>query len=326
MAVRIGLVLGAGGVVGAAYHAGVLSALAEHVGWDARTAEIVVGTSAGSGTGAMLRAGVPAADLAAEVLGGRVSPEGSRVLARGRAAAASSWQRTPLQPARGRFTVRPQVTAPGILVRAATRPWEARVGLLVAALLPPGTVPTDVISAGMAPHFRMGWPDHPLWIVAVRLSSGARVVFGREGAPSAAVAEAVAASCAIPGFFEPVVIDGERYVDGGAHSPTNADLLAGSELDLVVVSSPMSRAGSMATGTVSPVRRWARLELDREARHVTRSGTPVLAFQPTRADVGVMGVNAMDMGRRAAVARSAQESTRRWLDDARNASTVALLG
>ncbi|HEX9969902.1 MAG TPA: patatin-like phospholipase family protein [Acidimicrobiales bacterium] len=325
MAVRIGLVLGAGGVVGAAYHAGVLSALADHVGWDARTAEVIVGTSAGSGTGAMLRAGVPAADLAAEVLGTRVSREGARVLARGRAAAAASWERTPLQPARARLALRPQVTAPGILVRAATRPWEARLGLLVTALLPPGTIPTDVISAGMAPHFRMGWPERALWIVAVRLSSGERVVFGREGAPEAAVADAVAASCAIPGFFEPVAVDGGRYVDGGAHSPTNADLAADLGLDLVVVSSPMSRAGSMATGTVSPVRRWARLELDREARRLTRSGTPVLAFQPTRADVGVMGVNAMDMGRRGAVARSAQESARRWLDDPRNASLVALL-
>jgi NTE family protein len=324
MGVRIGLVLGAGGVVGAAYHAGVLSALTDHTGWDPRTAEVVVGTSAGSGTGAMLRAGVPAADLAAEVLGGRLSAEGTRVLARGRAAAAN-WEGTPLRPVRTRLAVRPQVTAPGILVRAAMRPWEARVGLLVTALLPPGTVPTDVISAGMAPHFRMGWPDRALWVVAVRLSTGARVVFGQVGAPSASVAEAVAASCAIPGFFEPVVIDGERYVDGGAHSPTNVDLVAGSGLDLVVASSPMSRAGSMATGTVSPVRRWARLELDRETRRVTRSGTPVLAFQPTRADVGVMGVNAMDMGRRAAVTRSAQESTRRWLDDPRNAELVAVL-
>ncbi len=62
---RVGLVLGAGGVTGGAFHAGVLSALAEVMGWDARTAEIVVGTSAGSVTGAVLRAGLPPTDLAA---------------------------------------------------------------------------------------------------------------------------------------------------------------------------------------------------------------------------------------------------------------------
>ena len=49
-------------------------------------------------------------------------------------------------------------------------------------------------------------------------------------------------SCAIPAFFAPVTIGGVRYVDGGAHSPTNADLVAGLGLDLVVVSSPMSVA------------------------------------------------------------------------------------
>src|SRR5437763_1833905 len=54
------------------------------------------------------------------------------------------------------------------------------------------------------------------------------------------LARAVAASCAIPGYFHPVEINGEVYVDGGVHSPTNAGVLRGHELDLVLVSSPMS--------------------------------------------------------------------------------------
>ncbi len=62
---RIGLVLGAGGTVGQPYHAGVLAALEHDLGWDPRTAEIIVGTSAGSVTGTLLRLGVPASDLAA---------------------------------------------------------------------------------------------------------------------------------------------------------------------------------------------------------------------------------------------------------------------
>jgi len=45
---RVGLVLGAGGTVGAAYHAGALTALQHDLGWDARDAAVVVGTSAGS--------------------------------------------------------------------------------------------------------------------------------------------------------------------------------------------------------------------------------------------------------------------------------------
>ena len=57
---RVALVLGAGGATGHAFHAGVLSALAERTGWDPRTADLIVGTSAGSGVGAILRVGLRA--------------------------------------------------------------------------------------------------------------------------------------------------------------------------------------------------------------------------------------------------------------------------
>ena len=78
---RIGLVLGAGGEVGYAFHAGVLAALADVSGWDARSAEVIVGTSAGSIAGAVLRAGCSPADLAARVTGDRVSEEARALLA-----------------------------------------------------------------------------------------------------------------------------------------------------------------------------------------------------------------------------------------------------
>ena len=51
--------------------------LAEVTGWDPRTATIIVGTSAGSGVGAVLRAGLPARDLAARITGDPLSPEGA---------------------------------------------------------------------------------------------------------------------------------------------------------------------------------------------------------------------------------------------------------
>ena len=79
---RVGLVLGAGGVVGQAYQAGVLWALHEQAGWDARTADVIVGTSAGSVTGTLLRLGVAPGDLAARELGRPVSNEGAAVFDR----------------------------------------------------------------------------------------------------------------------------------------------------------------------------------------------------------------------------------------------------
>jgi NTE family protein len=124
----------------------------------------------------------------------------------------------------------------------------------------------------------------------------------------------VAASCAIPGFFRPVKIDSEVFVDGGVHSPTNADLLANLGLDLVVVSSPMSLAGSgLRIRLDQPARRWSRLLLDGEARRLRRQGVEVLAFQPTADDITIIGANPMDAGRRVAVARQARESTLRRL-------------
>jgi NTE family protein len=123
------------------------------------------------------------------------------------------------------------------------------------------------------------------------------------------VAQAVGASCAIPGYFSPVEIGGVRYVDGGAHSPTNADVLAGGGFDLVVVASPMSAARPLGSGIDLAGRRIARLTLGREVAALRRGGTPVLALQPTAADRAVMGFNAMDPRRREAVARQAYQST-----------------
>jgi NTE family protein len=170
------------------------------------------------------------------------------------------------------------MASPGTFVRAAmTLPQlrPVRAGALAAAALPAGRVPTELISSGLRPLFRDGWPDPHLWVCALRLDTGRRTVFGREGAPAAAVADAVGASCAIPGFFEPVEVDGVRYVDGGAHSPTNAP--------------------------------------GGDAARTRRRATPVLAFQPTAADLAVMGLNAMDPDRREPVTRRARESTRRRL-------------
>src|ERR1700710_525679 len=61
---RRGLVLGAGGVLGAAWTVGALRALELSTGWDPRTAEVVVGTSAGSILAAFLSLGVSTEQMA----------------------------------------------------------------------------------------------------------------------------------------------------------------------------------------------------------------------------------------------------------------------
>src|SRR5947209_3394421 len=80
-----------------------------------------------------------------------------------------------------------------------------------------------------------GWVDHPnTWIVACDYQTGDRVVFGRKGEPEIDIDQAVAASCAIPGYYCPEAIDGRSYVDGGMHSMSNLDLLLGLDLDLAI--------------------------------------------------------------------------------------------
>lgn len=307
---RVGVVLGAGGAVGHAFHAGVLAELADATGWDPRDAEIVVGTSAGSVVGALLRAGVSAADLAARATGAPPSPEGARLAARTGGPASI--------PSRPRFGGGglPRMASPGTFARAAFPRFPlVRLGALAAAALPAGQVPTELVASGLRPLFAAGWPARELWVCTVRLDTGRRVVFGREGAPGDVdVADAVAASCAIPAFFEPIEIDGQRYVDGGVHSTTNADLVANARPDLVLVSAPMS-AARRATGFAVdlPMRQFARLSLTREVAALRGRGIPVVAFQPTAADLAVMRGDALDPAKLAPVCAQARESTARRL-------------
>src|SRR3712207_9494451 len=110
---RVGLVLGAGGMAGTAFHAGVLQALFEDAGWDARDAEVIVGTSAGSTSAALLRAGFPPVDYVARITGEPMSPEGTRLLG----------DVPPVSPAR-RVLPRSPVPASASLLRSE----ERRVG------------------------------------------------------------------------------------------------------------------------------------------------------------------------------------------------------
>lgn len=304
---RVGLVLGAGGVAGGSFHAGVLAALEEATGWDPRAASILVGTSAGSITAASLRAGLGAADLLARAEGRPLSLEGQRVMRRvGSVGHPSLLHRT--------RQARPPAQLAATLARAAQRPFAARPWSLVAALLPEGSISTDDISEGIGGLFPDAWPTAPLWVCAVRRADGRRVVFGRDDTHPP-VQDAVAASCAIPGFFRPVAIDGEVYIDGGVHSPTNADLLVDSRpLDLVVVSSPMSRQGRRPRLAVDQaVRSWSGGLLDAEVRRLRRRGIPVLAFQPDADVLTSIGLNAMDPARRSAIAAQARASARHRL-------------
>jgi NTE family protein len=199
---------------------------------------------------------------------------------------------------------------------AVRRHWRARVGVLGTALLPTGRHSTEFIAAGVRQFHGSAWPESPFYVCAVRRRDGRRVVFGRPGSPHTDVARAVAASCAIPGFFHPVEIAGEAYVDGGVHSPTNADVLRGWELDVLIVSSPMSVAPREARATLDLLPRLhAHRYVRREVASFRKRGTRVVTFEPGGELLKVMGINPLHGGRIDEVEQASYERARAVLDD-----------
>jgi NTE family protein len=281
---RVGLVLGGGGVVGQAYHAGVLAVLEHDLGFDPRSADVIVGTSAGSITGTLLRLGVSAEDLAAWTVKAPLSGNGALLR---RIAATPVPELAPLRPLQ--LMLKPlRLPSPHMVQAALAHPWRFRPLTAGMSLLPPGR--HDVVEqlAALREVEKPGWPDEPLWICAVRRRDGRRVVFGRPGSPTAPIHLAVAASCAVPGYFAPVIVGREHYIDGGAHSPTNAALLRGAGLDLVIVVSPMSGRAGWRPDFYSAARRHSSRILQREVRALEAAGVRTVVFEPGPVELEVM--------------------------------------
>ncbi|HVU60800.1 MAG TPA: patatin-like phospholipase family protein [Mycobacteriales bacterium] len=302
---RRGLVLGGGGVLGAAWMIGALSAVSDAYEWDPRDAEIVVGTSAGSVVGAMLACG-----LGVETL--------------------INHQRGIVAPGDPDIGFDPDTAAGGTLP---PRP-QLRIGsasLLAKTVLHPRRLPVLAALSGLAPRGRGTlaaleelvrqvnpdgtWPEHPAaWMIAMDYDAGKRVAFGSPGAPEASLSDAVMASCSIPGWFAPIEISGHCYVDGGTLSPTSLDLLAGRGLDEVIVLAPMISFDYDEPSTVVArmerrFRRAMTKRVLREAGKVRRSGTAVTLLGPGSEDLEAIGVNLMDHRRRGAVLDTALRTT-----------------
>ncbi len=296
MSQRTGLVLGGGGVLGAAWMVGALEALRDVEGVDAGSAEVVVGTSAGSVLAAMLGAGVRVEHL-------RDHQRGIPVLAGPLAGSSFDYERST-------GSSRPPLPRPGISSLRLLR--ENALGLhrlpptaVLTALLPTGTGSLTAVGQlveGLVPHGHWA-PRDGIWVVTMDLASGRRVVLGRPGSPSAGLSEAVMASCSIPAWYAPVVIGGRRYVDGGACSATSADLLKDSRLDHVYVLAPMASFLMDAPGSVlgRMERRWRSQVTRRLLHEVARlrdAGSEVTVLGPGPEDLQAMGANFMDAARR----------------------------
>jgi len=138
----------------------------------------------------------------------------------------------------------------------------------------PEAVRRDLIAARLPVHT---WPDRDLRIVAVDVSSGELRVF--TASDGVELVDAVTASCAVPGVWPPVTIEGRRYIDGGMRSGTNADLAAG--CDEVIVIAPMAELPMVAPDVAAGI-----AALSRTARVVT--------IQADAASLAAFGTNPLD--------------------------------
>ena len=302
--------LGAGGVLGGAWLASGLDAIARETEWDPGSAEYIVGTSAGAMTGILVAAGVPPWFMLARSNGrafdGPKGTDGGRAEDTYRAPGADFRLHRGL-PHLG----------PGSLRMAATalaNPLRHTPLQMLAGWLPAGVVSTDPLAESVRRAVRGRWVDHPnFWAVACDYQSGRRIPFGRVDMPQVHVPDAVAASCAIPGFYRPVRIGRRRYVDGGVCSASNLDLVAGGGLDLVICMNPLS--GRADRTTLDP-REWLQAvgrranhrRLRHEERKVRRFGTEVVIIEPTPDDHAAMGLNWMSSERRREVIETAQRT------------------
>lgn len=293
--VKRALVLGCGGVAGAAWTIPMLDAVQRQLKWDARDADILIGTSAGAVIASLLGAGVSVARMMESQSG---------------TAKDCVWNHD--SDSGGALPPRPALRFPA--ARLALQGLRGKVGLLagVSGLLPEGR-------CDMRPFMRLidsvvpegEWAPHPAcWIVTTDAKNGERVAFGRDDAPSAPMNLAVCASYGVPGWCPPVTIGDRSFMDGGILSPTSADLLLGSDVDEAIVIAPMASTRldypkSFAAKIERNMRRYMTHIVDHEIEKLSNAGIHVIRLEPGPEDLKAFGSNMMDPRRRARVFETA---------------------
>ena len=324
---RLGLVLGGGGLVGLGYHAGVMKALDEF-GADVASADIIVGTSAGSIIGSYLASGWAPSDFYEYAHGrhpGSLSNETDQ----------RDEVRRIFTPLYNSGVERFRRGVGGIFALASSRGYWQKAGgsrqpsRTLKRLFPSGMYSTEETRERLWNDLPEEWPREGLYICAVDLFSGELVPFGRPDAPAAPLPDAVLASTAIPGVFPPVKINDRSYVDGGAASATSLDLATKAGCDAILCVAPL---GYKNDGVVSPrdprmfgpvlMRSFFARALRREVNAARDEGAEVFVIRPWLTELKEHGTNSMRHFDRARFAESSRQGTLRLLEE--NADHPAL--
>lgn len=259
----LGLILGGGGVTGIAWMTGIVSGLHEQ-GVDLLRADRIIGTSAGSTVAAQITSGVAIPELFAR----QIDP------------AMQSREIDP-QPQQLQGLASNLVPLMNVSTEAERLRRIADIALQAQTI---GERERRAVIEDRLP--RHCWPPHPLSIVAIDTHSLKTTLFDRNSGVN--LVDAVAASCAVPGLWPPVTIDGRRYMDGGARSSDNADLAP--DCAVVLVISPV---GQQANPGLT-----AQLEALRERNVLVR------VIEPDPESKSALGLNPFDLGRRTPAAQA----------------------
>jgi NTE family protein len=131
------------------------------------------------------------------------------------------------------------------------------------------------------------WPDRNLRLTAVDAETGEFRAWSRDDGVD--VRHAVASSCAVPGIFPCVTINGRRYQDGGVRSGTCAWLAEGFQNVLII-----APIGSGSSG-IDPL--LGRMT-NREVGELRDAGANVELVYPDDATLEIFGINRMDNAKR----------------------------
>lgn len=304
---RTALVLGAGGTVGIAYHAGVLKALAD-AGLDPAAADLVVGTSAGSVAGAILRAGHDL-DLVWTMASEDRHPwvEDERAF-RPDVIFRQGW-RTPLGLAR-------RLVGSGYVLHRSVMRWPpVQPPLSLQRFYRGGLASVTEQREELVMWTGEEWPDEALWLCTVDIVTGRRMVLGQPGRPRPALPDAVRAASSVPGLYPPVRVGRRMLVDGGVHSSTNLDVAVSAGVELAIVAAPLAYDHEDPPAChLRLAREFFDRALEREIAKAREAGVKVLVFRPDAAEARAQGLTFMrtdEHGEAAELARSGAASALR---------------
>jgi NTE family protein len=267
------LVLSGGGSVGIAWEIGVAAGLAR-AGVDVRDGDFITGTSAGSAVGAQLALNWDLEELVSRQLqiGTTAAQRSSESSAVGQAAAERMAKL---------FALMQEAVA-------ADEPADVRRARIGRFALDADALPEDQFVASFRYLKGKPWPAQYA-CTAVDALTGEFAVWDAQAGVD--LDRAVASSCAVPGLFAPITINGRRYIDGGMRSGTSADLATGH--DRVLIISLLGALGA-TDGEATRVRISPAGQLDTEIAALTESGSAVHVIEADAASAAAMGLNLMD--------------------------------